>query len=116
VKCDFPDHLLQPQQDLNQVRADLWTLFETLPYWVEPLEAWVRHGYWLENAKAYPASPGWSEEEKQQVVALRDQERGLATTIITHPYWGGLTGPERPAARDARKHALEEAAGQETEA
>lgn len=115
---DYPDDLLTAQRDLNQVRADLAALYERLPYSVEPMEAWQRpEGYWLATSRAYPDSPGWSEQEQQEVAALRERERDLTAVILTHVFWNDVAGPERPDARSKLRHALEAAADrQEQEA
>ncbi|MGP4091729.1 nucleic acid-binding protein [Streptomyces sp. KR55] len=73
------------------------------------MEAWQRpEGYWLDKCRAYPDSPGWSEQEQKQVDALREHERDLAAQIVTHTFWSEMSGPERTAARDKLKHAFEE--------
>ncbi|MFI1510186.1 nucleic acid-binding protein [Streptomyces sp. NPDC020597] len=115
---DYPDDLLTAQRDLNQVRADLAALYERLPYSVEPMQAWQRpEGYWLATSRAYPDSPGWSEQEQQEVAALRERERDLTAVILTHAFWNDVAGPERPDARSKLRHALEAAADrQEQEA
>ncbi|MFF4563772.1 hypothetical protein [Streptomyces sp. NPDC001435] len=106
MKYDFPDDLRKAQSDLEQVRGDLACLIARLPYSVEPIEAWERpEGYWRDGSPAYPDSPGWTPEEQSQVAALREREQELAVTIVTHTYWGTLEPAERPAARDALKHA-----------
>lgn len=109
---DYPDDLLTAQRELNQVRADLTALYERLPYSVEPMEAWQRpEGYWLATSPAYPESPGWSEQEQQEVAALRERERELTGVILTHAFWNDIAGPERPDARSKLKHALAAASG-----
>jgi hypothetical protein len=114
---DFPDDLLQAQRDLNQVRADLEALNKQLPYSVEPMEAWQRpEGYWLATPRAYPDSPGWSEQEQKEVAALREKERDLTAVILTHAFWSEVAAPERPDARSQLKHALEREDGEGQEA
>ncbi|WP_340375897.1 nucleic acid-binding protein [Streptomyces sp. SS7] len=112
AKCNYPDDLLNAQRDLHTVRADLASLFKKLPYSVEPMEAWEREGYWLATPRAYPDSPGWTDSEQQQVAELRERERELAATIITHGFWSAVAEPERPDARSGLSHAaLAAAAG-----
>ncbi|WP_443066975.1 hypothetical protein [Streptomyces sp. NBC_01261] len=53
---DFPQDLIDAQDELRQVRADLQALFQKVPWSAEPLDAWERH----ENAwrpASRPASP-----------------------------------------------------------
>ncbi|EGX54671.1 nucleic acid-binding protein [Streptomyces sp. NPDC056353] len=114
---DFPGDLIAAQQELNQVRADLTALYERLPYSVEPMEAWQRpEGYWLATSRAYPDSPGWSEQEQQEVAVLREKERDLTGAILTHAFWSEVDGHERPDARSQLKHALARTAGEDQEA
>lgn len=113
----YPDDLLQAQQTLNEVRASLNALVKTLPYSVEPMDAWQRpDGYWLATFPAYPDSPGWSEQEQNDVATLRERERDLATTIVTHPFWTEVDGPERPDAHSQLRHALGSGDGEGQEA
>lgn len=113
----YPDDLLKAQQALNEVRASLKALIKTLPYSVEPMEAWERpDGYWLTTSRAYPDSPGWSEQEKKEVAALRERERDLTAVILTHPFWSEVDAPARPDARSQLKHALEREDGEGQEA
>ncbi|MGW7410777.1 nucleic acid-binding protein [Streptomyces sp. NPDC054833] len=103
---DYPDDLLTAQQVPNQVRADLAASYERLPYSVELMEAWQRsEGYWLATSRAYPESPGWSEQEQQEVAALRERERDLNAVILTHAFWNDVADPERPDARSMLRHA-----------
>lgn len=89
VNFDFPDDLLAAQRELHRIAADLQAAYEALPRTVEPL----------------PGSPGWTDEQQQQIGDLRARRLELATTVFTHPYWAGLEGPEAVRARSALKHA-----------
>ncbi|MFD4756355.1 hypothetical protein [Streptomyces sp. NPDC058426] len=101
---DYPADLLALQRDLTAARAELGALVETLPYSVEPLDAWERpEGYWA-GARAVPASPGWTPEQRQEVAALRGRVQRLAIEVVTHPYWETLDPAGRLAARDGLKH------------
>jgi hypothetical protein len=114
---DYPGELIAAQQELTQVRADLTALYKRLPYSVEPMEAWQRpEGYWLATSRAYPDSPGWSEQEQREVAALRERERDLTAAILTHAFWNEVAGPERLDARSQLKHALERKDGEGQEA
>lgn len=114
---DYPDALLKAQQALNEVRASLNALVKTLPYSVEPMDAWQRpEGYWLATSPAYPDSPGWSEQEQNDVTTLRERERDLAAAIVTHPFWNEVSAPERPDARSQLRHALGSGDGEGQEA
>jgi hypothetical protein len=83
-------------------------LYGRLRYSVEPMEAWERpEGYWLATSRAYPHSPGWSQQEQQQVAALREKARDLTGVILTHAFWDGGAAPHRPDARSQLKYALD---------
>ncbi|MER8003962.1 nucleic acid-binding protein [Streptomyces sp. NPDC095613] len=118
ITYDYPDDLLTAQRDLLAVRAELAALFEALPCSVEPMEAWTRpEGYWLATSPAHPDSPCWTDAQRQQVTELRERERELAATIVTHDFWGMVGGPERPDARSQLRRPLEGAtSGKEPEA
>ncbi|MGW2426676.1 nucleic acid-binding protein [Streptomyces sp. NPDC001709] len=60
--------------------------------------------------------PGWSEQEKREVAALREKERDLTAVILTHPVWSEIAAAERPDARSQLKHALEREDGEGQEA
>ncbi|MEU0213965.1 nucleic acid-binding protein [Streptomyces sp. NPDC006265] len=114
---DYPSDLIAAQQALTQVRADLTALYKRLPYSVEPMEGWQRpEGYWLTPSRAYPDSPGWSEQEQKEVAALRERERDLTAAIVTHAFWNDVAGPDRLDARSQLKHALEREDGEGQEA
>lgn len=100
---DFPQDLIDAQDELRQVRADLQALFQKVPWSAEPLDAWERH----ENAwrpASRPASPGWSPDDAAEVARLRAREVELAGVIVTHTHWSEVSPAEILAARDALKH------------
>ncbi|MET9079804.1 nucleic acid-binding protein [Streptomyces sp. NPDC004232] len=100
-----PDDLLVAQQDLTQVRAALADLIKNLPYPVKPMEAWQRpDGYWQSTPRSYPDSPGWSEHEQKEVTTLRERERDLAASIVTHAFWEHIALTDLPEARSQLKH------------
>ncbi|MFD5848120.1 nucleic acid-binding protein [Streptomyces chartreusis] len=114
---DYPDDLLKAQLALSEVRASLEALVKKLPYSVEPMDAWQRpDGYWLATSPAYPASPGWSDYEQNEVAVLRARERDLAATIVTHAFWNEVPGPERSDARSQLRRALGNEDGEVQEA
>ncbi|MFF7647011.1 nucleic acid-binding protein [Streptomyces canus] len=111
---DYPDDLLTAQRDLLAVRAELAALLKALPYSVEPMEAWTRpEGYWLATSPAHLDSPGWTDSQRQRVAELRERERELAATIVTHAFWNEVDGPKRPDARSQLRHALQGGTGGE---
>ncbi|GHE69663.1 hypothetical protein GCM10017771_93440 [Streptomyces capitiformicae] len=64
-------------------------------------------GYWFATSRAYPDSPGWSQQEQQQVAALREKARDVTGVILTHAFWDGVAAPHRPDARSQLKYALD---------
>ncbi|MFD5557634.1 hypothetical protein ACFWIA_27810 [Streptomyces sp. NPDC127068] len=111
---DFPGDLVSAQRELDVVAAELTALLEALPYSVEPLEGWERpKDYWYSGGvRARPASPGWTDEQQDQVAVLRSRRLALAAMVVTHPYWSTLTGETVSDARTALKH-LDQDVGEE---
>ncbi|MFJ9250319.1 nucleic acid-binding protein [Streptomyces sp. NPDC101776] len=73
----------------------------------EAMEGWQRpEGHWLAASPARSDSPGWTEQEQQDVAALREQERKVSTAIVTHTFWSEVAAPDRADARSQLKHAL----------
>ncbi|MFI6348787.1 hypothetical protein [Streptomyces sp. NPDC050560] len=100
---DFPDDLLAGQEELHQVRAELLALLKRLPWSVEPLDGFTdTHGY---RPVERPASPGWTEDEQQEVEKLRARERELAVFVTTHRHWSRVAADETVDARMALKQA-----------
>ncbi|MGP4001380.1 hypothetical protein [Streptomyces sp. 8N706] len=107
----FPDDLVAAQHELHQVRAELTALLAKLPWSLTP-EAGFRDtkedGYW--HTRERSDSPGWSQEEQDQVDALRRRQLAFAEAVVTHDFWTTLSGPDRVAARSAIKHLPDDAA------
>ncbi|WP_030814297.1 hypothetical protein [Streptomyces sp. NRRL S-337] len=102
-KFDFPQDLVDAQAQLHKVRAELSALYARLPWSVEPLPGWTHtkeSGHYYESNR--PDSPGWTDEEKQQVNDLRARQMELVTTVFAHPFWASC--PDPVAARTALKH------------
>ncbi|MCX4426997.1 hypothetical protein [Streptomyces mirabilis] len=100
---EFPPMLIDAQNEPDQVRADLRTLFERVPWSVEPMDAWETH----ENAwrpASRPASPGWDPEDAAEIARLRARELELAEVLVCRPYWTEFAPGDVLAARDALKH------------
>jgi hypothetical protein len=100
---DFPQDLTDAQEELRQVRADLRTVYQRVPWSAEPLDAWETH----ENAwrpSSLPASPGWDPQDAAEIARLRARELELSATIVTHAYWSEFAAADVLAARDALKH------------
>lgn len=100
---DFPSDLLAGQEELHQVRAELWALLKRLPWSVEPLDGFSDDSGWRRAVR--PASPGWTPDEQAEVEKLRERERELAVFVTCHRYWSRLSGTDTVDARMALKHA-----------
>ncbi|KIZ17390.1 hypothetical protein [Streptomyces natalensis] len=100
---DFPRDLLDAQGELHKVRSELSALYKRLPWSVEPLPGWT---HTKEGGRSYessrPDSPGWTEEQKAQVDALRARQMELVDHIFPHPFWATCDDPV--TARSALKH------------
>ncbi|WP_329374458.1 hypothetical protein [Streptomyces sp. NBC_01483] len=104
---EFPPMLIDAQNELDQVRADLRALFEKVPWSVEPMDGWETH----ENAwrpASRPASPGWDPEDAAEIDRLRARELELAELLVCHQYWMKFAPGDVQAARDALKHHREQ--------
>ncbi|TLQ38727.1 hypothetical protein [Streptomyces marianii] len=100
---DFPQALIDAQDELAQVRAELQALYQKVPWSAEPLDAWETHeNAWRKSSR--PASPGWDPEDAAEIARLRARELELAKLIVSHAFWSGLAPADVPAARDALKH------------
>ncbi|MFG2195396.1 hypothetical protein [Streptomyces sp. NPDC048639] len=82
---DFPEDLLEAQQELHQVRHELSALYGRLPQYTE----------------------GWGDEDRTAVGVLLDRDLELAVFVSTHTFWDSLEGPTRVTARMALKHVNE---------
>ncbi|MEV7470891.1 hypothetical protein ACWDFH_27505 [Streptomyces kronopolitis] len=103
---DFPGDLVAAQLELHRVRSELSALYKRLPWSVVPLPGWT---HTKEGGRAYestfPDSPGWTDEEKQQVNDVRARQMELVTHIFAHDFWASC--PDPVAARSALKHVTE---------
>ncbi|WP_275562938.1 hypothetical protein [Streptomyces sp. 5-6(2022)] len=99
---DFPPDLLAAQEELHQVAAVLTALLEGLPWSVEPHPGFSDPDIWRPWQR--PASDGWSEEDQKEVQRLRDRQRELTITVVTHTFWANFEGPDLVTARMQLKH------------
>ncbi|WP_269854771.1 hypothetical protein [Streptomyces sp. RPT161] len=94
----FPDDLRTLQRQLHAVRNELTALHAHLPPRPAGTEAFVD-----EDGFEHPATPAWTDEERQTVDALWARQRKLAHAVTVHPFWSTL-GADQIAARAALKH------------
>ncbi|WP_037624075.1 hypothetical protein [Streptomyces aureus] len=100
---DFPQDLIDAQDELRQVRTELQNLYQRVPWSAEPLDGWKTHeNAWRPTSR--PASPGWDPQDAREIARLRGRELELAQTIVTHTYWSQFTSADVLAARTALKH------------
>ncbi|MEV8062336.1 hypothetical protein AB0P37_39455 [Streptomyces antimycoticus] len=100
---DFPPDLLTAQEELHQVTGTLTALLKGLPWSVEPHPGFSDPDTWRPRKR--PATDGWPEKDHAEVQRLRDRQRKLTITVVTHPFWATLEGPDRVTARMQLKHA-----------
>ncbi|WP_317985852.1 hypothetical protein [Streptomyces sp. 5-10] len=43
-------------------------------------------------------------EDQKEVQRLRDRQRELTITVVTHPFWAAFEGPDLVTARTQLKH------------
>ncbi|MFG2891056.1 hypothetical protein [Streptomyces sp. NPDC048248] len=102
---DFPQDLLDVQLELHRVQAELHALYARLPWSVDPMAG---HGEDFWRPRLREDSPGYSDDEKAQVAALRARQLDLTVTLSCHDYWASCPGSV-VGARAALKHAHEPA-------
>ncbi|MGC4987563.1 hypothetical protein ACLQ18_44570 [Streptomyces sp. DT193] len=103
LRTASPHDLIDAQDELRQVRAELQTLYQWVPWSADPLDAWETHeNAWRKSSR--PSSPGWDPQDAAEIARLRAREVELAGTIVTHAYWTSLAPADLLAVRDALKH------------
>ncbi|MGW1468480.1 hypothetical protein ACWCPT_29560 [Streptomyces sp. NPDC002308] len=108
---DFPQDLLDAQAALHQVTAERDAFAATLPWSAEPMTGWEAEKQPYTSFRSGKAdSPGYTPEQAERIAAYQQQILDLSRTIVTHPYWATLSGPDLVNARTALKHAHESAA------
>lgn len=102
---DFPQDLRDAQLALHQTQSEYEQYARALPWSAEPMPGWegdkqLHSGY----RASKPDSPGYTEEQHQQVAAYRARLLELGTQVMTHPFWEALKGSDLFAARMQLKH------------
>ncbi|WP_438453088.1 hypothetical protein [Streptomyces asiaticus] len=92
-----PIKLRWQRSNFHQVAAALTALLEGLPWSVEPHPGFSDPDIWRRRQR--PATDGWPEEEEKEVQRLRNQQRELTITVVTHPFWAAFEGPDLVTAR-----------------
>ncbi|WP_334664597.1 hypothetical protein [Streptomyces cyaneofuscatus] len=102
----FPQDLRDAAQlALHQTQAEYEQYATTLPWSAEPMPGWegnkqLHSGY----RSSKPDSPGYTEEQRQQVAAYRARLLELSTQVVTHSFWETLKGNGLFAAHMQLKH------------
>lgn len=105
---DFPQDLRDAQIALHQTRAELERFASTLPWSAEPMPGWQSEKQLhSEYRSTKQDSPGYTEEQRDEIARLRKRLRELSVTVTVHPFWQTLGGSEVVGARMALKHAHE---------
>lgn len=111
AEYDFPDDLREAQLRLHQARSQYRALCRTLPWSVGPAEGWTAvEGQYSGYRRDFPATPGYTEEQKAEEIRLRRLVVELSVEVSTHPYWATLEGPAVVDARAALKKHPEDGA------
>lgn len=109
---DFPQDLRDAQLALHRTRATMEQYAKTLPWSAEPMPGWeadkqLHSGY----RSAKPDSPGYTDEQREQLAVYRAELLELSPTVMTHPCRKGLS-ENVVAARMALQHVHEQPAGE----
>ncbi|MER6241518.1 hypothetical protein ABT185_36760 [Streptomyces clavifer] len=103
---DFPQDLLDAQAAFDEVQAERDLFAQSLPWSTEPVPGWKADKQLHSDCRPEKDdSPGYTSEEAERLAGYRARILELTTFVLTHPYWGTLSGPDRVAARTALKHA-----------
>ncbi|WP_234314712.1 hypothetical protein [Streptomyces sp. NRRL F-5135] len=88
---NFPSDLLDLQAELQQTPDRYTQLCSELPWSVEPMPGWQDEQRAQSSYRSsMPDSPGYTDEQKQQVTELRRRLVDLSAAVITHEFWEGL--------------------------
>uniref|UniRef100_UPI002F91BE53 hypothetical protein n=2 Tax=Streptomyces anulatus TaxID=1892 RepID=UPI002F91BE53 len=106
---DFPEDLRAAQGALHRTRSEFERYARTLPWSAEPMPAreadkQLHSGY----RPSRPASPGYTEDQHQQVAAYRKRLLDLGVQVTTHPFWKTVEPGLVVAARIQLKHVDDE--------
>ncbi|MGY3676477.1 hypothetical protein [Streptomyces sp. TE33382] len=105
---DFPQDLRDAQLALHQTRAECDAYARTLPWSAEPMDGWEAEKQIHSSYRpAKTDSPGYTDDQTDRLAGYRHRLLELSTTVVTHPYWQTLSGPDQVKARTALKHAHE---------
>ncbi|MEE1735204.1 hypothetical protein PUR49_01420 [Streptomyces sp. BE147] len=105
---DFPQDLRDAQLALHQTRAECDAYARTLPWSAEPMPGWEAEKQVHSSYRPAKAdSPGYTDEQAERLAVYRRRLLELSTTVMTHPFWETLSGPDLVKARTALRHAHE---------
>ncbi|MGW7611815.1 hypothetical protein ACWGKW_32095 [Streptomyces sp. NPDC054766] len=80
--------LIDAQDEHSQVYADLWTLFQRVPWPTEPPDAGeMRENAWRQPSRS--SSPSRNPEDSADLAWLRVRQRERAALIVARTYWSG---------------------------
>lgn len=107
---DFPQDLRDAQEALHRTRAECEEYARTLPWSAEPMPGWEGDKQLHTSYRSSKeASPGYTEEQADRLTGYRVRLLELSTIVMTHPFWGTLSGEDLVLARMVLKHAHEPA-------
>ncbi|MEU6016896.1 hypothetical protein ABZ826_23460 [Streptomyces sp. NPDC047515] len=109
---DFPQNLRDAQLALHQTRAAYEQYATTLPWSAEPMPGWEGDKQLHSSYRSHKEdSPGYTEEQAEEVRRFQEELRRLSAEVATHPFWESLSGPDLVDARMVLKHAHEQPEG-----
>lgn len=106
---DFPEDSRAAQSALHRTQSEFERYARTLPWSAEPMpareaEKQLHSGY----RPSRPESPGYTEDQRQQVAAYRKLLLELGVKVSAHPFWKTVEPGRVVAARIQLKHVDDE--------
>ncbi|MET9592007.1 hypothetical protein ABZY45_13725 [Streptomyces sp. NPDC006516] len=104
----FPQDLRDSQLALHQTHAAYEQYARTLPWSADPMPGWegdkqLHSGY----RSAKPDSPGYTDEQRQEVARLRAELLEMSIQVAMHPFWATLERGDVVEGRIALQHTRE---------
>ncbi|MDQ0701101.1 hypothetical protein [Streptomyces sp. W4I9-2] len=113
TRYDFPHDLRDAQIALHQAQSEYDQYVRTLPWSAGPMPGWQADKQLHSDYRpAKPDSPGYTEEQHQQVAAHRKLLLELSALVSTHPFWQTLDLGNVVSGRMQLKHVDDQPAGE----
>ncbi|MFH9656169.1 hypothetical protein ACH4MT_35510 [Streptomyces anulatus] len=113
TRYDFPQDLRDAQIALHQAQSEYDQYVRTLPWSAGPMPGWQADKQLHSDYRsAKPDSPGYTEEQHQQVAAYRKLLLELSAQVSTHPFWQTLDPGNVVPGRMQLKHVDDQPVGE----